>query len=99
MQHVKQRDMGYNPNNLVMVPSSPDTRKNFEVIKQELQKTGLINAVTQTSSPITDIWWRTPAPDWEGKPADGEIIMAGIATDIDFTKTMGIKILNVNDFS
>lgn len=99
MQHVKQRDMGYNPNNLVMVPSSPDTRKNFAVIKQELQKTGLINAVTQTSSPITDIWWRSPAPDWEGKPADGEIIMAGIATDIDFTKTMGIKILNGKDFS
>lgn len=99
IQHVKHRDMGYNPDNLIMVPSSPDTRKNFAVIKQELQKTGLINSVTQTSSPITDIWWRSPAPDWEGKPADGEIIMAGIATDIDFTKTMGIKVLKGKDFS
>lgn len=99
IQHVKHRDIGYNPDNLIMVPSSPDIRKNFAVIKQELQKTGLINAVTQTSSPITDIWWRSPAPDWEGKPADGEIIMAGIATDIDFTKTMGIKVLNGKDFS
>jgi len=99
IQHVKQRDMGYNPNNLVMVPSTPDTRKNFSVIKQELQKTGMINSVTQTSSPITDIWWKSPAPDYDGKPADGEIIMAGIATDLDFTKTMGIKILKGRDFS
>ena len=99
IQHVKQRDMGYDPNNLVMVPSTPDTRKNFSVIKQELQKTGLINSVTQTSSPITDIWWKSPAPDYDGKPADGEIIMAGIATDMDFTKTMGIKILKGRDFS
>ena len=99
IQHVKHRDMGYNPNNLVMVPSSPDIRKNFSVIKQELLKTGLINAVTQTSSPITDIWWKSPAPDWNGKPADGEIIMTGIATDVDFAKTMGIKILKGKDFS
>jgi putative ABC transport system permease protein len=99
IQHVKHRDMGYNPNNLVMVPSSPDIRKNFAVIKQELLKTGLISAVTQTSSPITDIWWKTPTPDWDGKPADGDIIMTGIATDVDFTKTMGIRILKGKDFS
>ena len=99
IQHVKQRDMGYNPNNLVMIPSTPDTRKNFSVIKQELQKTGLISSVTQTSSPITDIWWKMGAPDYEGKPAGSDIIVAGIATDIDFSKTMGIKILKGRDFS
>src|SRR5688500_1768294 len=93
IQHVKHRDIGYNPNNLVMVPSSPDIRKNFSVIKQELQKTGLISSVTQTSSPITDIWWKMGSPDYEGKPVGTEIIVAGLSTDLDFTKTMGIKIL------
>ena len=53
----------------------------------------------RTSSPITDIWWKSPAPDWDGKPADGELIVAGMATDIDFTKTMGIKIIEGKDFS
>ncbi len=99
IQHVKQRDMGYDPDNLIMVPASPDTRKNFSVIKQELLKTGYINSVTQTSSPITDIWWKSPAPDWEGKPANAEIIMAGLSSDIDFTKTMGISLLQGKDFS
>ncbi len=99
IHHVKNRDIGYDTDNLIMVPSSPDTRKNYSIIKQELLKTGLVKAITQTSSPITDIWWRSPAPDWEGKPADGEIIMAGLATDSEFTTTIGVKILKGRDFS
>ena len=82
-----------------MVPSSPDTDKSFAVIKQELLKTGLVNSVTRTSSPITQVWWKSGAPDWEGKPADVSIIVNGIATDVDFTKTMGVKILTGKDFS
>ena len=29
IQHTKDRDMGYNPNGLVMIPSTPDIDKNF----------------------------------------------------------------------
>jgi ABC-type antimicrobial peptide transport system permease subunit len=82
-----------------MIYATPDTQKNFAVIKQELLSTGLINSVVRTFSPITDIWWKTPAPDWEGKPANLNIIFAGMATDIDFTKTLGIKMLQGKDFS
>lgn len=98
IQHVKNRDMGYDPDNLLTLSSSPDTDKHFTVIKQELLKTGMIQSVTRTSSPITDIWWRSPAPSWEGKPADAEIIVTGLSTDADFTKTMGIKMLEGRDF-
>jgi len=50
-------------------------------------------------SPITDIWWRQPGPDYAGKPANQSIIISGETADIDFTKTMGIKILQGKDFS
>jgi ABC-type antimicrobial peptide transport system permease subunit len=50
-------------------------------------------------SPITDIWWRQPGPDYAGKPADQNIIFSGETADVDFTKTMGIKILQGKDFS
>ena len=96
---IKNRDIGYNPDNLISIPGSRDTQKNFEVIKQELLQTGLISSVTRAMAPITEIWWKSPAPGWAGKPANMNIIFTGLTTDIDFTKTMGIKILQGNDFS
>ncbi|MGC4035859.1 MAG: ABC transporter permease [Chitinophagaceae bacterium] len=99
IQHIKNRDIGYNPNNLISVPASDATQKNFTIIKDELLKTGLINSVTRSSSPITAIWWKSPAPDWDGKPQNLDIIFSGLSTDIDFTKTIGIKMLEGKDFS
>jgi ABC-type antimicrobial peptide transport system permease subunit len=99
VQHVKNRDIGYNANNLIMIPVTPDVSKNYVVIKQELLKTGMIHAVTRTFSPITEVWWKSPAPDWPGKPADANIIVTGFSTDVDFSKTIGVKILQGKDFS
>lgn len=99
IQHIKNRDIGYNVNNLLMLSASPDVNKNYTVIKQELLKTGMVSAVTRTMAPLTEIWWKTPSPDYEGKPANSEIIMSGLTTDVDFSKTVGVKILQGHDFT
>lgn len=99
IQHIKNRNIGYNPNNLIMIPSSADIQKNYTVIKQELLKTGLINAVTRTLSPVTSIWWKSPGPDYQGRPEGQTIIFNGLSSDVDFSKTMGIKMLAGKDFS
>ena len=99
IQHIKNRDIGYDPNNLIMVPSSEDTQKNYAAINDELLKTGVVSIVNRSFSPITSIWWKMPAPDWDGKPAGAQLIVAGMATDINYTKTMGVKILEGKDFS
>jgi len=82
-----------------MVPSSDDIQKNYTVIKQELLQTGLIGSVTRTLSPVTQIWWKSPGPDYAGKPADQNIIFNGLSADADFTRTMGIKMLQGKDFT
>jgi putative ABC transport system permease protein len=96
--HIKNRSIGYNPNNLAMVASSGDIDKNYAAIKQDLLNTNLIGAVTRTSSPITEIWWKSGSPDYDGKTANGDIIFSGLNADVDFTKTMGIKIIQGRDF-
>jgi hypothetical protein len=66
IQHIKDRDIGYDPDNLIMVPSSEDTQKNYTAISDELMKTGVVSIVNRSFSPITAIWWKMPAPDWMG---------------------------------
>jgi ABC-type lipoprotein release transport system permease subunit len=99
IQHIKNRDIGYNPDNLIMVPASEDTQKNYTAIRDELMKTGVIDIVNRSFSPITEVWWKAPAPDWDGKPAGAELIVASMATDVDYTKTMGVKLIQGKDFS
>jgi len=99
IQHIKNRDIGYNPDNLIMIPSTEDTQKNYTAIRDELMKTGMISIVNRSFSPITEVWWKAPAPDWNGKPAGAELIVTSMATDVDYTKTMGVKIIEGEDFS
>ena len=99
IQHIKNRDIGYNPDNLIMVPSTGDTQKNYTAIRDELLKTGVVDIVNRSFSPITEVWWKAPAPDWDGKPAGAQLIVASMATDVDYTKTMGVKIMQGKDFS
>lgn len=99
IQHIKDRNMGYNPNNLIMTPSTAATDKSFASIKNDLLKTGLIKNVTRTSWMVTEISWRSGPPDWEGKPANANIIFSNMTADVDYVKTMGIKLLQGNEFT
>jgi ABC-type antimicrobial peptide transport system permease subunit len=91
--------MGYNPNNLIMMQSSEAIDKHFAALKQDLLNTGQFKSITRASSPITEVWWRSPSPDFAGKPADANVIFSGMNTDVDFTKTMGVKVLQGRDFN
>ncbi len=99
IRHVKSRDMGYNPSNLISIPSSPEANRNFSVIRQEMLNTGLVSNVTRTSSPLTDIWSFTPAPDYEGKPAETNMIVTAMGATEDFIQTTGIRLVAGRDFS
>ena len=99
IEFIRNRDIGYDPNNLISVPSSPDIDKNYKAIKQDLISSGLVASVTRTGSPITQIQWRSGPPDWPGKPKDATIIFSCMSTDVDLTKTMGIRFQRGKDFS
>ena len=99
LQFVKNRDLGYDPNNLIMISQDADLGRNYDALKQEFINTGMVASVTRTLSPVTDIWWRSPSPDWDEKPAGTAIIFCGQAADKDYAKTLGIKMLEGKDFS
>jgi ABC-type antimicrobial peptide transport system permease subunit len=94
---VKNRDLGYDQQNLITVPHNEEIGKNFKTIRQELISTGAVASVTKSNSPITEVY-STNFFGWPGKPEDQKVSFNHVATELDYTKTMGIKVLEGRDF-
>jgi len=98
IQYSKSRSLGYDQENLITVDYTEEVGKNFRPIKLELLQTGVVKAVTKSNSPITEIWSNNFL-GWPGKPESQKVIFSTIATEYDYTKTMGIRVLEGRDFS
>lgn len=98
IQLVKGRELGYDQENLMAVNYTNEIEKNYRPIKLELLATGVVESVTKSNSSITDINSNNFL-GWPGKPDDLRVIFTTIATEYDYTKTMGIKLLEGRDFS
>lgn len=98
IQLVKSREIGYNQENLMSVNYTNEVAKNYKPIKLELLASGVVEAVTKSNSQITDINSNNFL-GWPGKPEDLRVIFTTIAAEYDYTKTMGIKLLEGRDFS
>jgi putative ABC transport system permease protein len=99
LNHLKNRPTGYDQEKLMIVSNAGDISKNYKAIKQELESAGIANSVTTSSSPITSIYAYMGGVAWQGKREDQRASIATVATGLDYTKTMGIKILQGRDFS
>jgi ABC-type antimicrobial peptide transport system permease subunit len=98
VQLVKGRALGYDQENLMSIAYTNELEKNYRPLKLELLATGVVEAVTRANSSITQINSNNFL-GWPGKPEDLRVIFTTIATEYDWTKTMGIKILEGRDFS
>lgn len=97
INYVKKRELGYDQQNLITIPFNEEIEKNFKVIRQELTGSGAVSSITKSSSPITEIYSNNFL-DWPGKPKDQKVLFITVATELDYTKTMGIKVLEGRDF-
>lgn len=98
IQLVKGRALGYDQENLMAISYTNEIEKNYRSIKLDLLNSGVVEAVTKSNSQITDINSNNFL-GWPGKPEDLRVIFTTIATEYDYTKTMGIKVIEGRDFS
>ncbi|MBK5277900.1 MAG: ABC transporter permease [Bacteroidia bacterium] len=99
IQHLKNRELGYDRENLMMIWSTSDIEKNFNSLKQELLSSDNILSVCKSNSPITNIFASSPVDFWTGMVPGQRVEVTNIATEYDYTKTMGIKMIEGRDFS
>jgi len=98
IQYAESRDSGYVKDKLVYVPIEGEIDKHYDAIKNELLNAGAAAAVTKSMSPIStrysDGWGWT----WEGSTeADKKTDFVRMASDADFIKTMGAKLIGGRD--
>ena len=99
IRHAKDRPEGYNPNRLLMTDASDDLNHNYEALRNDLLKTGMVSRVTASSSPATDIYSYYGLDDWPGK-APGEVEnVAVIDVARDYFGTLDMKLVQGRDFS
>lgn len=98
IQLVKSRELGYNQENLISISYNNQIRENYRPVKQDLLASGVVEAVTRSNSDITEVNSNNFV-SWPGKPEDVRVIFTTITTEYDYTKTMGVKVLEGRDFS
>jgi putative ABC transport system permease protein len=98
IMHVKSRDIGYDRENLMEIWTNNELDHNFQSIRTELARTGVVKSVCKSNSPVTSIFSDNEV-QWAGMPTGLRASFSTIATEYDYTETMGIKMLEGRDFS
>ena len=99
IEHAQSRSIGYNPDNLISVSGTNDLAKNYHVLKQELLNTGNFEAVSKSSSSMTNINNDWGGFNWQGKDPSLNVGFDVVMVDYDYEKAAGMKFLNGRSFS
>jgi ABC-type antimicrobial peptide transport system permease subunit len=100
IQYGKNRPIGFNNKGLISVNLSDDIQKNYEALRQELLNSGAAVSICKSNSPPSQIYSNNNGWEWKNsQPIEKSVIFSTIATDYDYTQTLGIKIIEGRDFS
>ena len=99
INHVRDRPLGYDQENLINIAATGDLSGKFEIFKNELEKITGVKNVSAGSDNILQYGSAITGMDWPGKIPGHE--MGVIVTDVqyDWIKTAGLKIIEGRDFS
>ena len=98
IQHVKNRSLGFNKNNLLEINTNDEFNKNYEVIKQDLLGTGIIQNLALSDYSVLYGGNNTDGLIWEGKPANSKVLVSTRYVSPGFMNVYGLKRLAGRDF-
>jgi len=98
IRHAQTRDNGYDARNLVFVKMNGAIEQHFELIRNELISRGAAASVTKSMSPITERYSDSWNFSWTGgTEEDKKIDFVRMASDADFVKTLGTRLVMGRD--
>jgi putative ABC transport system permease protein len=97
IQHVKDRNLGFNKNNLLQIDMSGDMAKHYAAIQQDLINTGKVENVALSDHTTLYGGNNTGGLTWDGKTSAAQILISQRYISPGFFKNAGMKILEGRD--
>ena len=92
-----ERETGFVKENLLYHPLTADLRKNYPLVKNELLNSGVVTAVSESSTTVTQGGTSVSGLKWEGMDPHNNINFDFITTQENFIKTNGLQLLSGRD--
>ena len=99
IQYAKNRPVGYSRNGLIIVPlQTEEIGRQYDVVRNELIKTGVISAISESESSITGIYNTNSGFKWNGKDPQLQEEFTSMSVSPEYGKTIGWQIIDGRDF-
>ena len=100
IQHAKDRSIGYQREGLLVLPKgSPELYDKYEVLRNELKRSGAVLEVGEANYPLTNTLGNNDGIEWEGKDPDFSPTFNTIRVNFDYGKTINWELIAGRDFS
>lgn len=99
LHYIQKKDLGWNREQVVVLPINDELARKFQSLKQELRQSPKIVNVTVVSSLPTRIGGVNGIDWWEGKSPSDIIIPKFVIGEYDYLDTLGIKLKEGRNFS
>lgn len=99
IQHIKNRDLGYDKTNLIEISVQGDMGTNFNAIKQHLLNTGIVENAALSSHQTLYGGGNRDDFSWKGKNPNDKYIISFRHVSPELIGTYGMKILQGRDFN
>jgi predicted permease len=98
IQHAKNRDLGYNKNDLVSMELQGKMLDNFDPIKNDLLETGLVENASLSSQ--NELQYGSNSGDfgWQGKDPNKQLLVSVDYVSPEFISTAGMHLIDGRNF-
>jgi putative ABC transport system permease protein len=97
IEYAKDRQTGYDRNNLIYFYLSDHLEKSYASLKNDLLQSGVANSITKTSAPLTQSWSQGWGQEWEGKDPNDKTVFTRYNEDGGLGKTAGLQFIAGRD--
>ncbi|MFN3757906.1 MAG: ABC transporter permease [Algoriphagus aquaeductus] len=99
INYALKQNIGYEKDQLIMVPLEGELFGKYEIFKTQLENNPNIESVTRTTHNLLGRNSNTGGVEWEGKDPEFNALFERILVDYDYLSTMGMKLIDGEDFS